>query len=216
MSERAELHAPDEDSNTGLPQYASAPQDPWLAVQGDQPKRRPRDQWTVRDTKGTCTAAHDHCLEADTWFLVQNGDLSRDGDHTISASVALFSPEGTLYAGNTRAMWVRENYVAFHTVPATKANLVPGAIVFGIPRPQLVPESGADAVQLSWSYGVVESVDLDVGVYKLKGYSDTMMLPGARVAVFKWTPGGKIEILGGKAKNQLAVTSKDVFLPEKN
>lgn len=215
MSERQQLHGPDEGSNTGLPQYPSAPQDPWLAVAGDQPKRRPRDQWTVRTTKANCTAAHDHCLEADTWFLVQTPHLARDGNNTIMASVAVFGPEGTLYAGNTRATWVRENYVAFHTVPATKTNLVPGAIVFGIPRPTSMPDGGDDAVQIAWHYGVVESVDLDLGVYKLDRERDTLMLTGARVAVFKWAPGGKVEILGGKAKNQLAVSVKDVFLPEK-
>ena len=213
MSERGELHAPDEGHNTGLPKYADAPQDPWLAVQGDQPKRRARDQWTVRDSELKCTAAHDHCLEADAWFLVQNADLARDNKN-ISASVALFGPEGTLYAGNTRAMWVRENYTAFHTVPATKANLVPGALVFGLGRPKVVPSSGQDAVESMWDFGEVESVDLDVGVYKLKGYSDTLMVPSARVAVFKWVPGGKVEIIGGKAKTALAVRAADVFLPE--
>jgi hypothetical protein len=214
MSERSTLHAPDEGSNTGLPAYPSAPQDPWLAVDGDQPKRRAREQWTVRSTDGDCSAAHDHCLEPDAWFIVQKAELARD--KYVAASVALFGPEGgTLYPGNTRAQWVRENFIAYHTVPATKANMVPGAIVFGIGRPTVIPSSGTDAVGMSWQYGVLESVDLDVGVYTLKGASDTLMLPGARVAVLTWTPGGKVEIVGGKAKNQLAVTAKDVFLPEK-
>jgi hypothetical protein len=213
--ERKELGAPDEGLNTGLPSYPSAPQDPWLAVDGDQPKRRARDQWTVRDTKGDCSAAHDHCLEPDTWFLVQAGDLSPDVDHVVTASVALFGPEGPLYASNVNTRTISENYVAFHTLPATRRSLVPGAIVFGIQRIDAAPTSGLHAAQVPWHYGIVESVDLDVGVFKLAGDKDTMVLSGARVAVFKWAPGGKVEILGGKARNQLAVTANDVFLPEK-
>jgi hypothetical protein len=99
-------------------------------------------------------------------------------------------------------------------VPATKANLVPGAIVFGLSRPTVIPQSGADATQMTWDYGIVESVDLDVGVYKLKDYPDTMMVQGARVGVLKWVPGGKVEIVGGKAKTALAVRAADTFAPE--
>ena len=215
MGERAELHAPDEGHNTGLPKAPDAPQDPWLAVQGDQPKRRVRDQWTVRDSEFTCTAAHDHCLEADTWILVRSSDLERNGGTGyVSGSLALFGPEGPLYAANAHTTTVGPDYVAFHTVPATKANLVPGAIVFGLARPTVVPMSEADAAGLTWQYGVVESVDLDVGVYKAKGYPDTSMVQNARVAVLKWVPGGKVEIIGGKPRSALAVRAADVFLPE--
>ena len=215
MGERMELHAPDEGRNTGLPKAADAPQDPWLAVQGDQPKRRVRDQWTVRDNEFTCTAAHDHCFEADNWIVVRGEDLVRDGGKGyVSGSVVLFGPEELLYAENANVSHVGPEYVAFHTVPATKANLVPGAIVFGLGRPKVVPMSQHDLVTLTWAYGVVEKVDLDVGVYQLKGYADTMMVQGARVAVLTWKPGGKVEIIGGKAKNALAVRAADTFAPE--
>jgi hypothetical protein len=204
------------DSHNGMPPYASAPQDPWLAVDGDQPKKRPIASWHARDTEGDCSAAHDHCFEPDMWFLVQDADMGRAEDRPeIPSSVATFSPEGTLYAGNISGTWVRENFVAYHTVPATKATLVPGATVFGLLRSRHIPANGVDAITLTWYMGTVESVELDIGVYKLKGYSESMWLSGARIPVLKWKPGGKVEIIGNKPKGSLAVRAADVFLPEK-
>jgi hypothetical protein len=204
------------DSHNGMPQYASAPQDPWLAVDGDQPKKRPLPRWHARDTEGDCSAAHDHCFEPDMWFLVQDADMRRAADRPeIQSSVATFSSEGTLYAGNISGTWVRENFVAYHTVPATKATLVPGATVFGLVRPKHIPANGVDAITLGWYMGTVESVELDIGVYTLKGYSESMWLSAARIPVLKWKPGGKVEVIGNKPKDQLAVRAADVFLPEK-
>lgn len=208
QGERWDLGAPDEGPDTGLPAYPSAPHDPWVAVKGDQPAARPRDRWTARSTKGDCSAAHDHCLEADTWFLVWKENVGRR-DRSPYGSVTVFGPSGPLASdGNGE-------YTVYRTVPATRANMVPGAIVLGLPRPSAVPESESDAVGARWSFGVVTSVDPDTGVYRLEGFSDSLMLSGARVAVMKWSPGGKVEILGGKRRDQLAVRAKDVFLPDR-
>lgn len=206
-SERASLQAPDEGVDTGLPPYPKAPQDPWLAVRGDQPAQRPRDRWTPRSTKGDCSAAHDHCLEADTWFVVWNENVGRR-DRTAYGTLTVFGPSGPLASNGAGP------YVAYRTVPATRANMVVGATVLGLPRPTAVPESQSDAASARWSFGVVTEVDTDTGVYKLQGHADTLMLSGARVAVLEWVPGGKVEILGGKPRTALAVSAKDVFLPE--
>ena len=208
MGERWHMGAPDEGANTGLPPYPTAPQDPWLGVRGDQPLVRARDRWDTRGTAGDCSGAHDHCLEADTWFIVWTENVGKR-DRLAHGKVGIFGPSGHTVSDGAGP------YTAYKTVPATRANMVPGALVFGFPRPDPVPEGLNDAVRLPWAFGVLKSADPDVGVYNLEGYEDSLMLSGARVAVLQWKPGGKVEIIGNKPRNQLAVRAKDVFLPDK-
>ena len=203
-----------------LPPYPAAPADPWAAVSGDQPKRwsaDDADHWVVRGNDGDCSAAHDHCLDKDTWFIVRDRDLERARDNTINASatVHVFGPEGPAQAANTGSNRVGDPYTAFRTVPATKANLAPGAIVIGLPRDTPTLGSGQHAVNASWSYGIVEDVDFEIGTYKFKGAGDTSRLTGARVVVLSWHEGEKLKIVGGKKRDQLAVKASDVFLPDK-
>jgi hypothetical protein len=103
--------------------------------------------------------------------------------------------------------------IAYRTVPATKANLVPGALVIGLPRERGIPRSGIAAVETAWLFGPLEYVDYDLGVYRIKDAPDTLPLEGARVAVLQYREGGKVEIVGNKRRDQLAVSPNDVFLP---
>jgi hypothetical protein len=203
-----------------LPPYPSAPADPWVAVNGDQPKRWSADDanhWVVRGNEWDCSAAHDHCLDKDAWFVVRDSDLERGS--LTSATVHVFGPEGEsnglATAANTRGGGTGDPYTAFRTVPATRTNLAVGSIVIGLSRETAKLDSGQHAVNAYWNYGTVEDVDFDVGVYKLKGARDTARLTGARVVVLSWHPGDKVKIVGGKKRDQLAVKASDVFLPEK-
>jgi hypothetical protein len=204
------------------PPYLSAPADPWAAVQGDYPLRwseEAANHWTLRGNESPCTAVQDHCLVKDAWFFVKQADIDRKVDRPamqISAMVGIFGPTGPKNAWNARAMVNGENLLAYRTVPATKQNLVPGAIVIGLSRESGLPKTGIGAVEAFWVYGELEEVQLDLGVYKLKGYDDTLPLEGARVAVLVWKEHTKVQILGGKKRDQLAVKPSDVFLPPKN
>lgn len=200
------------------PPYLSEPADPWAAVAGDQPLRWSAEaagHWTLRGNEIECTAKHDHCLVKDAWFTVSMSDLERS-TKMIGAGVHVFGPEGPVNPWNSRGSGgSTDRYIAYRTVPATKHNLVPGAIVIGLSRDSGLPRSGIGAVEAFWWYGELEEADFDVGVYKLKGYNDTLALPGARVAVLSWKPGEKVQILGGKRRDQLGVKASDVLLPDK-
>lgn len=193
-----------EGADTASPPYPNAPQDPWIAVKGDQPTRRSNDKWIPSSTKGDCTGAHDHCFEPDVWLLVWKENIGNP-----FARLAVFGPSGPI-AGEGSG-----DYTVYRTVPATHANMVPGTLVFGLPRPLAVPDSLAEAVYTRWVFGVVTSVEADVGVYRIEGYQDSFLLSAARVAVLQWKPGGKVEIIGNKRRDQLAVRASDVFLPDK-
>jgi hypothetical protein len=203
-----------------LPPYPSAPADPWAGVDGDQPKRwsaEAADDWVVRGNEGDCSAAHDHCLVTDTWFIVRDRDLERGKEYgsNSEATVHVFGPKEPAQPANTGSVRVGDPYTAFRTVPATKTNIAPGSIVIGLNRTTPKLGSGQHAVNAYWSYGVVEEVDFDVGTYKCKNARDTSVLTGARVVVLSWHPGEKVKIVGGKKRDQLAVKASDVFLPDK-
>lgn len=197
-----------------LPPYPSAPADPWAAVDGDQPRRwsaEAADHWVVRGNAGDCSAAHDHCLDKDAWFLVPDHRLTRE---LTTASVHVFGPDGPASPANAGSGFGGDKYTAFRTVPATRHNIAVGSIVIGLSRGTPVLGSGQHAITAYWNYGTVEELDVDIGVYKLKGAGDTAQLTGARVVVLSWQPGGKVKIVGGKKRDQLAVKASDVFLPD--
>src|SRR5689334_11344508 len=58
-----------------LPPYPDAPEDPWVAVSGDQPRRMKQSDaevFGIRQNATTrCTAARDHCLPTQTWFIAK-------------------------------------------------------------------------------------------------------------------------------------------------
>lgn len=83
-------------------------------------------------------------------------------------------------------------YTAYRTVPATRANLVPGAIVFVHPRPH--PESPTDAFGL-WTAGTVERVDWDLELLFFAKNGEPRFISSARVAVLRYRPGEKVSAL---------------------
>jgi hypothetical protein len=221
-----DLHTPDgrvrEDARYYKePPYLSAPADPWAAVQGEYPLRwseEAAEHWTLRGNESPCTAMQDHCLVKDAWFFVTQSDLDSKVDRPmmqVTAMVGVFGPTKPANAWNARPAVHGDNLIAYRTVPATKHNLVPGAIVIGLGRERW-PNSAIAAYQATWYYGEVEEVQIDLGVYKLKGYGDTLPLEGARVAVLVFKENTKVKILGGKKRDQLAVKPSDLFLPAKN
>lgn len=198
--------------------YASAPADPWAGVANDQPVRwATPDRWVLRETPAECTAKLDHCLVKEAWFVVNDdhlqGKKQRSGVELIDTRWQVYGGEEFLSPANTTFQGPRKgNLTAYRTVPATRHNMAPGVIAIGLPH-GIIPAHARASYELGWTYGIVEEVDFDIGVYRLKGDSDTRPLAGARVAVLAWRAGEKVQILGGKRRDQLAVQPADVFLP---
>jgi hypothetical protein len=223
--DRSDLYTPDgrvrEDARYYKePPYLSAPADPWAAVQGEQPLRwteEAANHWTLRGNEITCDAAHDHCLVKDAWFFVKPSDLDRHAQYKaskVTAAIAVFGPTRPAQPWNARPQVNGENLIAYRTVPATKKNLVPGALVIGLGREHILPRTAISAYEASWYFGELESVDYDLGVYQLKDFDDTLPLEGARVAVLEWRENTKVKIVGGKKREELAVKANEVFLPK--
>jgi hypothetical protein len=205
--------------NDGLAPYPSAPADPWIAVQGDQPKRWPKEaseHWKVRSDEHDCNAKSDHCLQKDAWFIVKDRDVARYMPTTSGWTV--FDSEGNLtQAWNGRGVSVgrdEKDYTAFRTVPATKTNIKPGSAVIVLGRDIGKLGSEVHSYNSSWYYGFVDEVDVEGGFFTIKNKDDSFKLWGARVIVLSWKPGGKVEPVNGFAKNAMAVKASDVYLPE--
>lgn len=195
-----------------LPPYSAEPVDPWLGVENDQPARIESDGYVARATAHNCTAAADHCLHPRAWFFEKTSPRRRNALRVVS--VHPFGPTGAAFTINSTIRTYQGNpYIAYRTVPATKTNLVVGGLAIALSRPHAIPHDGRHAVDLLWSIGVVEAVDFELGTVKLENHEDTALLSSARVPVLSWKEGGKVQILGGKKRNELAARKQDVFLP---
>ena len=195
----------------------SAPADPWVGVAGDKPVTfgkpfvtlKSPERWLVHDDHKPCTAARDHCLPAITWIVVQSptrGDIQ-------TGRPAAFRPDGPDTPYYSSAPLGRDNpYIAYRTVPATRANLVAGVTASAIEFPDTYPKSPIEAFTY-WHTGVVDKVDWEMGFVYLVGREEPMFITATRVAVMSYTPGGKVTILNGKKRDELAVSLKDVILP---
>ena len=202
-------------------QYPTAPADPWAGVNGDQPRRRTAEHiehWKLRGKPETvCSAKIDHCIPADAWFIVKDSDAKRY--MPTSAGWTVFDHEGNLanaWNGRSPISTNKDNkeITAYRTVPATKANIKPGSQVMVMSRDSGIPNSEESSYGAFWNYGIVDEVDTDGGFFTLKNKDDTFKLFAARVVVLSWKPGGKVEIVGGKGRNELAVKTADVYAPE--
>ncbi|MBL0219892.1 MAG: hypothetical protein IPQ07_39255 [Myxococcales bacterium] len=194
------------------------PVDPWTGVSGDRPatfadaQDGSQKRWEVPADNVACTAARDHCLPPISWMWVHEGDTGA----IRHALVVAFTPEGPTtptggYGGpNTVGS---DGYTAYRTVPATRGNLVPGATVVAYPYPEQFPVSPVEAFKALWAVGVVERVDWDLGFVFLAGWKEPQFLTAARVAVLSYQPGGKVTILDGRRRDQLAISPGDVMLP---
>jgi hypothetical protein len=216
-------HTPDSYNDEGTERYPAAPVDPWAAVDGDGPVRTAGGDddlhMKVREAAADCTAAHDHCLMRNAWFLESDGRRERDPIHR-NAALYLFGPgpDGHFrpIAGNAGyAEDLSGGYTAYRTVPATRKNLAKGALIVGLEYPDTKLENGDDPWLAFWHLGVVDRVDWKTGKLYLIGREDPFWIAWSRVAVLSWKPGGKVEILRGKKRNELAVAAADVILPAK-
>jgi hypothetical protein len=198
--------------------YLTAPADPWAAVSGDQPLRwteAQAEKWTSRGDENPCTAREDHCLVKDAWFFASESDIERKKTRPaaqIGMAVAVIGPKSLLRPWNAQSRLKSAPYVGYRTVPATKATLVPGALAIAM-KGDIPVTTAIGAVEGFWVLGVVESVDLAAGTFKLVDYAGDYPLHYARIAVLTWKEGGKVEIVGGKKRDTLAVNVKDLFLP---
>lgn len=198
------------------------PADPWAAVAGDQPVRWSNDaanHWTIDVTARTCTAAHDHCLLKDTWFIVRDADLeraSRGFMRSFEATPAVLGPATPAWPVNAKhgVIHSETGWRAYRTVPATKRNVAPGVVIVGLAADGGLPPSARDAYEASWTCGTIENVDVEHGTYRLAGAADDdRPLSGARVVVLSYRPGGKVESVGATPRDQLAVKASEVFAP---
>ena len=210
----------DGDKYRGARKYGYGPADPWLAVAGDQPKLLPHDKadyWKVRGDDYDCSAAHDHCLEDMVWFTIRESDLKRGLPKLVAQNI--FGAEGNdhLYSavnGRGGAAYGGDGFMAYRTVPATKTNIGVGSLVVALDRQAGKLGSAQHAYEATWWIGEVEEIDLDGGFFKLKDRDDVFKLWGARPVVLIWQRGGKVQIVGNKKRDQLAVKPTDVFLPD--
>ncbi len=189
-----------------------APADPWTGVAGDAPATIDDSPTLQRlavkaeDSPRPCTAARDHCLPALAWLWIHEGETHLP---VQDAHFAVFTPEGPI--SPTGHVQTFDGFQAYRTVPATHANLVPGAIVATFDTP--IPADPLDAFQ-TWRAGTVERVDWELGFIFYAGGKEPRLITSARVAVLGYATGGKVEILGGKARDQLSVRISDVILPD--
>ena len=201
--------------------YPAEPADPWAAVAGDQPVRWSKDaakHWKIEATPQTCTAQQDHCLVQDTWFIVRETDLERASRgflRSFAAGPAVLGPTtpATPWNAKHEVIHSETGWIAYRTVPATKRDVTPGASIIGLSADAGLPHSARDAYEAFWQCGTVESVDFEHRTYRIAGDSTDRPLAGARVVVLSYRPGGKVEIVGGRPRDQLAVHASDVFLP---
>jgi hypothetical protein len=114
-----------------------------------------------------------------------------DGDApaTFDAHAVAFTPEGPTSPTGARAHINQDGYTAYRTVPATAANLVPGAFVVVHPEP--FPATPADAFD-RWTFGTVERVDWELGFVFFAKNRDPRFISSARVAVLRYRPGEKV------------------------
>jgi hypothetical protein len=202
----------------GMPPYPTAPQDPWLGVDGDQPRRlaiEPHELWTVRSNDHDCTAAVDHCLVNEAWLVEEDASARRSSFRTAHAFA--FGPNGLLRPINARtsAGLPGEPFTAYRTVPATPRNLVVGALVMtlGFDKPTI--QRGAEVFERTWNVGFVEKIDWDVGFVYLVGQPDrTYWITATRTAVLAWKPGEKVIVLGGRPRDQLTVRPDEIVFPD--
>lgn len=200
-----------------LPPYPTAPADPWRGVVGDLPRRWSEDRaahWTIRGDAFECSAAHDHCIDPDAWFVVRNEVYER----SLPAPVAweVFGPDGRpATATNARHYDVGADpeWRAFRTVPATRTNLARGASVITLDAGAAKPTSGVASHDAAWVYGLVDEVNLDGGTFTLANHEGAYPLWAARIVVLTWEPSGKVKIVGGKQRGELGVKASETFTP---
>ncbi len=194
--------------NKVAPPYSLTPVDPWIAVQGDRPASVTNANLPPR-ADADCSALHDHCLRECAWHVASTGDLD-----TTPTDANVMSPRATQgWGGRDISGTELRAKSAFRTVPATRRHLTPGAIVVALPYPTRLPTGEADGMEVEWSIGTLDRVDWKAGKMFMVGSSNPFWLSVTRVAVLSYREGGKVEILAGRKRTELAVRPDELFLP---
>jgi hypothetical protein len=182
--------------------------DPWAGVDGDQPKLIPTRliHRGLEETTTECTAANDHCLRECAWLI------GNDSDELDTAITSYRYDEAGHFQDDAGAP-----YRAYRTVPATKRMLVKGAIL-AVPGSDATSRVGPSSQTFGrdgsyWIIGTLDRVDWKAGKVYLVGSPNPAWLSTTRVAVLRYKRGGKVEILGGRKRNELAVRADEVFAP---
>lgn len=175
--------------------------DPWAGVSNDRPVgiRNLVPQEHSADME--CTAANDHCIRQCMWLQVPEKDA-------INSGIQTYFDEDTSAIDSFGPPWV-----AYRTVPATKRLLTPGAIVTFAKYPSKVPSASFGRYSSSWVTGKLDRVDWKAGKVYLVGSRDPGWLSATRVAVLEYREGGKVQIVGGRKRDELAVRKDEVFAP---
>ena len=208
--------APGTAAYTKLPPYPTAPADPWRGVVGDKPRLWSEDRahhWVIRGDETECSAAHDHCIDPDAWFVVKNADVESHLPAVVGWEV--FGADGKpATATNAKHYDVGADteWRAFRTVPATKANLVRGAGIVTLDHGAAKPTSGVASHDAAWVYGLLEEVDAGSGTLTIANQEGSYPLWAARVVVLTWEPIGKVQIVGGKQRGELGVKASETFV----
>ncbi len=177
--------------------YPETPVDPWIAVGGERPISV--DTWNAKRPAADCSAMHDHCLRECVWF-----EAGQEA-HFLKPRLAGYD----LGYRNDQTMIDDDVPVIYRTVPATRRQLTPGVIVTAVEYPnRTATEEGG-----GWRMGRLDRVDHKSGKFYMVGEAQPFWLSAARVAVLSYRVGGKVDILDGRKRAELAVRPDELFLP---
>jgi hypothetical protein len=206
-----------------LPAYPTQPSDPWHAVANDRPaalplpeKRLNKASVYARRETTTCDGAHDHCFRDCTWIV---RDPREEGVRTFYGIPAHLRPDGIWsrpsaefnyrYSNGEFDYDIKPKYDAYRTVPATKRMLAEGKLVAVHEK---VPTTEHEAIE-PWRFGKVREIDWEKQTVALIGSPDVYPLAATRVVVLSYHDGGKVEIVDGRKKTELAVKASETFAP---
>ncbi len=111
-----------------------------------------------------CSAAHNHCLHANTWFV-------SDLDGPTAMPKLAFRFEGQFYTWRSAEhLTGYAGYTAYQTAPATPANTQAGAIIafyLAESPDEAIPAAGQARTDSAWRIGTVKSVDAAAGTFRV-------------------------------------------------
>lgn len=111
-----------------------------------------------------CSAAHNHCLHSNTWFV---SDLAEPEAMPKLA----FRFEDQFYTWrNAEKLTDYAGYTAYKTAPATPDNTKPGSIVvfyLAESADEAIPTAGKARTDSLWRMGTVKSVDAAAGNFRI-------------------------------------------------
>lgn len=214
------------------PPLRDRPADPWLAVEGDQPRvALPKivggstyhANIMPRTEVVSCDARHDHCLRDCTWFVFWksiSGAVSGAWRPTQWVAPSHFSTTGTFVMphGLGRYHFNEDaDFEAYRTVPATKRLLRPGVKVV-VPSQYFTEPTKLPANELAafdvWSVGTLYEVDWDAGTLYLERVKPAIPIAAARVVVLSYAKGNpKVQLAPGFTRAEIVIKPEETVAP---